>query len=253
MKGFLIFKHALTMVLRNWKQAIMLGALPVGIIVAAAVLLLRSHMDSFVATGLNEFEFASKGSGAGAAFFLVWIISVVCMLWVMVNWHRYVILEEYPSGWVPPFHADRVLGYLGRILLLALVMFVVMIPIGIGAAVFAAIAPPLALVFMAVAYIAVIILMYRLVVIMPAAAIGKPIGLRDALEATKGANLDIAVLLVTLFLANFAVQIVGGLIVFLVPVVGIVALAVCGFIFALTGVSVLTTFYGHYIEGRPIG
>jgi hypothetical protein len=132
-------------------------------------------------------------------------------------------------------------------------MIVVMIPVGIGAAVFAAIAPPLALVFMVVAYIAVIILMYRLVVIMPAAAIGKPIGLKDALEATRGANLDIAVLLVTLFLANFAVQIVGGLIVFLVPVVGIVALVVCGFIFALTGVSVLTTFYGHYIEGRPIG
>lgn len=253
MKGFLIFKHALTMVLRNWKQAFKLGALPMGIIVVVGVVFSRTHMDSFVATGLNEFEVTAQGGAAGLAFFLGWIISMFCVLWAMVNWHRYVILEEYPDGWVPPLHADRIFGYLGRILLLVLVMFVVMIPIGIGAAIFSAIAPPLAVVFMAVAYIAVIILMYRLVVIMPAAAIGKPIGLKEALEATKGANLDIAVLLVTLFLANVAVQLVGLLIAYFVPVVGLVALAACGFILALTGVSVLTTFYGHYIEGRPIG
>ncbi|MGH1412473.1 MAG: hypothetical protein ACRBB0_03210 [Pelagimonas sp.] len=253
MKGWLIFKHAFGMVLRNWQEAIKIGLLPVLLVIATGFIVLRSTAWELL-SGVNpqdmENVFAQPQFFTGIV--VVWLMAMLCMLWIVVNWHRFVLLEEFPVGWVPPLRFGHVLGYLGRIILLVLLAMCMMIPVGLVASFLMQALPALGIIAFVVAYLFLAILMYRVIAILPAGAVGKPIKIGQAFEATKGANGDIFVLLLVSFGANILLQLVIVALSAVSPILGGLVSIPISLALALVNVSVLTTFYGHYIEGRPL-
>ena len=112
--GFHIFIHSVQMILRNRADVFRLAALP--LVVALGALLALGTLGSAAKSG------GMPNPGAALVFLPLLFIAGACALWFIVNWHRFILLEEYPEGWMPKFHGDRVLSYLGHSLLLVIVM-----------------------------------------------------------------------------------------------------------------------------------
>ncbi|WP_270725320.1 hypothetical protein [Shimia sp. Alg240-R146] len=201
-------------------------------------------------------EVGDQGDVGAGSFFLAVIgllAAFLIMFWSVVSWHRFVLLEEYPTGWLPPFHFDRILSYFGHGLLLGLVAGALMLPIALIITALASAGLGVLTIVVAVpAYIFVAVIMYRLIPILPAAAIGKPLKFRDSLNATKGAAGSIIALIIVLFVVNFLVQMAAGLLSALAPLLGAIALLGATVFLSMVNVSVLTSFYGLYVEGRDI-
>lgn len=252
MKGWLIFKHAFGMVLRNWREALQIGLVPVLLVVAFGVVVLRSAaVELFRGVNPEDMDYVFSQPQVISGVLVVWLVAVMSMLWIVVNWHRFVLLEEFPTGWVPPFRFGPVLGYFGRIILLGLLALLLMIPVGMVAGLLMVI-PVLGVLAFGAAYVLLAIGIYRVIVILPACAVEKPISLGAAFAATKGANFDIFILMIVSFGANILLQLVILAFSAILPLLGILVSIPVALALALVNVSVLTTFYGHYIEGRPI-
>ncbi|TCK99880.1 hypothetical protein BXY66_3584 [Shimia isoporae] len=254
MEGWKIFAHSVRLVARNWREALKIFLVP-GLI--AAIVLGFALTSSGVSYSMMTSEEATSAeffSGTTVFSLLVGYLAVLIVaFWCVVSWHRYVLLEEYPSGWIPPFRFDRILSYLGHGLLLILVAMVLMVPVFAIIALLASIGLEGLTVVLAIpAYFFVVVIMYRLAPILPAAAIGKPLKLMESLQATKGAAGAIILLLVVSFAVNLAVQLLATLLGMISPVVAGLALFLATLFLMMVNISILTTFYGLYIEGRSI-
>ncbi|MCJ8333280.1 MAG: hypothetical protein MJH10_03375 [Epibacterium sp.] len=119
--GFHIFIHSVQMILRNRADVFRLAALP--LVVALGALLALGTLGSAAKSG------GMPNPGAALVFLPLLFIAGACALWFIVNWHRFILLEEYPQGWMPKFRGDRVLSYLGHSLLLVIVMLCGLVPV----------------------------------------------------------------------------------------------------------------------------
>jgi hypothetical protein len=192
---------------------------------------------------------------------LIIVVSAVGLLWVAVAWHRYILLDEMPGAVLPVFRGDRVFAYFLNSLLIGLVALgiglVVFIPLGPLAAALANSGDNGVIVAVASTLVAAFIvtaLLYRLMPILPASAVDKPIRLSEAWSATSGATESIVILallsalsivlldLPTTFLARHVAWWAGSVWQLLVT-----------WIEVMVGLSIITTLYGHYVEGRPVG
>jgi hypothetical protein len=254
MLAFEIFMHSIKMVLRNLKQAIQITLIPalIGFLVIVAFSLLFGISFEDISTEPNGLPDAASPGAVTAFLFCVVASLFAIMVWITVSWHRFVLLEEYPAGFLPAFRSDRMLAYIGRMVMLALLGAVIMIPamlvIGFltqASAVMGILAWLLVVVGLSVAF-------YRVSPIMPAAAIGEPLKLSDAWRATDGANGTIIGLVVLSVLFQLLLQLVSA-VVLLVPVVGVLVVIFASMLIVpLINVSILTTIYGVFIEKRAL-
>lgn len=257
MKGWTIFSHSVRMVMRNLNYAVRIAAGPVLIGLAAVFALLASAGLPLTLMGDQQALSQALAAGSfGLTLMVVFLIIIAVQIWVFVSWHRFVLLEEYPGGLLPAFRGDRMLAYVGNALLIFLVGLAIMIPAGVIAALVGGIAGEggaaavvlviiLFVLFMAVA-------VYRLTPILPAAAIGQPLKLRDAWDKTRGTTGTIVLLVVLLAVFNVLLQVVVDLSMAVFAPLGILFMILATLVATLVNVSVVTTFYGHYVEGRPI-
>ncbi|UWQ79284.1 hypothetical protein K3725_18640 [Leisingera sp. S132] len=254
MKAWSIFAHSLAMVFRNLREAVQIALVPAAIAFGVLLALGATVGLSFSAFSdqavMEKMLVENSGSFAGGVI-VFWLLIMITMLWIVVSWHRFVLLEEYPSGWVPAFRFDRMLSYFGHGLLMLLVAFAMMIPVMLFIMAVSAVSPVVSIIGMVVAYLAVLVAMYRLVPVLPAAAIGKPLKLREAWNATAGANVTIIMLFLIMVAFQLLVQLAAAVLL-LIPVIGAIIVFVAMLMLSLVSASVLTTFYGHYVEGRPI-
>lgn len=191
--------------------------------------------------------------GQFLAIFLSLAILIVVGCWAAVGWHRFILLEEQTGSFFPMFSWSYVKSYIWAglriflllFIILVVLMFVLMVvvqflsAVGLGAWSF--------LLVLAVVQIIGMVLFFRFSLVLPAAALGLPMSLRQSLNATKGqtlALLTVALLLAGLgFLADYFEFLgVAGLILWIF---------LSWFGFAL-GISILTTFYGVYVEKREL-
>ncbi|WP_377191899.1 hypothetical protein [Ruegeria meonggei] len=191
--------------------------------------------------------------GSFTAFFLCMAaVFVTVVFWIVVSWHRFVLLEEYPRGVLPPFRFDRILAYLGRVLLLGLFAFGLMLPgmFIVGAAMQASIPFGIAawILMMGCLWVG----FYRFSPVLPGTAIGKPVTFYDAWYATAGANGQILLLVLLSLIFQLLIQFLVGLLMF-IPVIGlIIVVFVVMLVLPLINVSILTTMYGIFIEKREL-
>lgn len=253
MKGAEIFVHAVRMVLINLGMALRIS-LSLMAVLLVVVLVLGTGGVMLGSAGLSQ----ASGSYGLAAAFVTAVLAVVIWLWIAVAWHRFVLREEAPGGFLPPFNGSAIASYFVAAILFGLVLIVVALPLSLvvgliaGPILFSAGGQPgLAagfIVFLLI-YLPVTYVGYRISPILPSAALGERMALKEAWYATGTAGMDFIVLAVISVLASYVLSLPLALI-------GGPAAVIWGFVVnwtsVMVGASILTTIYGHYVEGRAL-
>ncbi len=247
MKAWQIFEHAVRMLIRNISVAARISLAPAGLLLVMAILF--GSAATAVLDPMADPE--ALGGAMGAAGVLFILVSGISWLWIVVNWHRFVLLEETPSSWIAPMRVGRMAAYFFTILAmyvgLTLVMIVVLMPIAFlsGGAEWLMVLVALA----AVTYLGIVF--GRLSVLLPAAAVGRRLGVSEAWNATRGSSGTLVMLFLFFLVANFLLAI-PILLLSLIPVIGILGQVIFQWGIMLIGASLLTTLYGHYVEKRDL-
>lgn len=246
--GLRIFLHSIGLVFHQLKNALRIS----GVL----------YLVTF-ALGMLSLLLFTQELNSGGKPVLSWQLALITLaagvifLWIAVGWHRFILIDEVPDRAVPDLRGDRMLAYLGRILqtsVLAGLVGGVFMLITFGVTVVTKSSSP-ALMLLPLAMICVLFLLfYRLAPMLPGAAIGQPIGVRAAWEATRGATGTLILLAIIsgLFMVvtdlplELFKRIPGG-----IPL-GFIWAAVAGWIKLMVGISILTTLYGVYVEKRPL-
>ncbi|SMR82552.1 hypothetical protein SAMN04488030_2905 [Aliiroseovarius halocynthiae] len=260
MTGTELFKHAYGMIERNFGVAMRISL----------VLFVLSLAFQAAITFWTVFN-PQLSYRLGTVPFLVisylpGLVTMVLGAWVAVAWHRYVLLEEDPGGWIPNFNGREILGYILWLLLMMVIYFAILLPF-IAVAALAATGlegggtagAGLIIVFVISGFatiIAAVIVLTRLSTCLVSRAVSQRLSLAQAWNATRGSSWPIVVYL----LLMFAVMLVVGIIVsLLMAVVGVAAFVIVvpaylllTWFLMIFQVSIMTTLYGYYIEGREL-
>jgi hypothetical protein len=189
---------------------------------------------------------------------VVWTgVMLLAGVWVAVAWHRFVLLDEVPRM-LPEWRGKLVWAYTAKSFILVGVLMVAALSFSlVMTAVIAASGGAVSLIGLATVLYSCIAtaIMYRLSVMLPSAALGRSMSVKDAWKATKGMG---GHLLLLAFMTNVASGIIDWPIqAFATDQTGLtLALAwgvVSVWIKVMVGLSILTALYGHLVEGRSLG
>lgn len=251
MLGWKIFARAVRLLLDHIDAALRLSLLPYLLVAGATVWLGLSYPDWVGRGGFDPSDPPPAGYVMGQL--LVLLLNTVVTLWIAVGWHRFVLMAEAPRGWLPSVRGAEMLGYFGRSILIGLLIVAVILAVTVMlATLLVPLAPNFAGAVVGAASLFVgMILFYRLAVVLPAGAIGRSMTFGEAWSATAGHTGTVVVL---------AILTVGFTLLLQVPtlldgtggVVTLVYQVAIGWIGTMIGVGVLTSLYGHLVEGRPL-
>ncbi|MEM1237003.1 MAG: hypothetical protein AAGI10_08540 [Pseudomonadota bacterium] len=263
--AFSMMSHALRMLWANLGNAARVSVVPIilmyvvlGVVGGGAFMLAGGPeaFDSFDQTG------QLSGGGGALLFFAIFglfFIAMAFFAWVAISWHRFILLEEYPQGWLPPFRWTEIKGYVWKLILLSLVfmviafipMFVIGIMAGVAGEGGSALAGVLLVAVVVVLIPAFLWISFRLSSVLPATAIEKPMGLGEAWRATQSHSGTIFWFGLVYVGVSLVIQLALGLL-GLIPVLGIVATIFGSWFTTILGFSALTTVYGVAVEGREL-
>lgn len=248
-----IFTHAVSMVFRDLGATLKATYAGVTLIAVSVVLFLSFAPDLFdqmIPGGSQDTIDAYMVSNAATAFLAILLMAVGYIMMVAA-WHRYVLLpdDQRHHGFTPG--AGIVIGYIGRSLLLGIIVGIAAIPLFIPLGIVASSGSGLLTNLAAIPLFAVLgWILLRLSLILPACTIGRNIKLTESWAATR--PLSVAIIGLTLilgvvdFLLNTVINTLPG------PYIGGVVSVVTSILFALVSASILTTLYGIAIERREI-
>lgn len=263
--GWNIVRHSFVLLFNNLGNALRVSVGPylIGLaVVWFAIIAMGVGVQDLVDVMARTTAETNLGIPSGelaAAILIALVVLMFVSSWVAVGWHRYVLLEEYP-GLLPGLAGRPVGAYLGRMILLTVVLVLCAIPISIvvgllmspfliaGSSAFAGVFGALVGVAMAAVFSW---LWLRLGLILPAIALGKPMTLRMSWSATAPVSGAILVATLIVMAINFAVSLLLGP-VFGGGAPGVVLSLIVDWISIMVGISMLTTIYGHIVEGREI-
>ena len=240
MKGWQLFQHSVTMISRDIAAAFRVTGLPYAIIVVVSF-----FFPAF-------FGVDPQATMSFSPLFLVAIAAYfAASLWLAVQWHRYVLTGEIQSGIVPHWHGEKNLAYFLRSLLLILIaipiFLVIFIPAGLLSAVFQSVGAAILLNAVAAAF--ALAVLGRFSPVLPAAALGESLSFSEAWQATRGATGAILVMSILVSLLSVLPSILFAIGLGFIAVVANLAFQ---WLVTVLTVSVMTTLYGHYVEGREL-
>lgn len=252
MRGWQIFRHSVQLVFRNLDAALRVSALPFSATVAAY---LHVQMTPGLMPALDDaagMPVEHADPGAIMLLFVLQCASVLGGLWIAVAWHRYVLTEELAPGWIQPFRARLVLAYLGRTVMLGLLMLLAVVTLAIPGMLLLGIVPQITLIVLFGLLATAVYIFLRLGVILPAGAVDRRLTLHEAWQKTAPESGPIAVIaglsvFVTLLLQAPRMLMTGG--------AGILAIAyglAASWAVTMVGASLLTSLYGICVERRGI-
>lgn len=250
MTGYHIFAHSLRLVLRNLGDAFRVSAVLYAVQLAYKLLYfvkppqMQDMGDGVMVPVLSV--------GQGTVFILLGIAATVASLWIAVAWHRYVLASEYPTSWVPPWHGPYLLGYLGRSILIGLVVVAALVVASLPLGLFATMFPGLWALFGAAMLALGAFVFFRLSPILPAAALGRPITLPEAWRATKDETGTFLTLAAVVVAAALVIRLPSLLNNDPASLINLIYGVVTNWFATIIGISVLTTIYGVFIEKRPL-
>ncbi|MEO1640780.1 MAG: hypothetical protein AAFU41_16180 [Pseudomonadota bacterium] len=239
-----IIRHAFSMIFGNFGQALRVSVGP--FLILAGV---------FVVAGQFLRSVPSGGPGLAMMWLLLGTGALIVFSWIAVAWHRFILLEEY-SGLLPRFEMPAIGPYVQTTFLLFLVLLVCMLPlIFIGAPLAQVLGGGGTSIIGFVVGILTLYLLFRFGMTLPGTAIGKPITFRESWAATKKESPTLWGVAAILTVMNIVIEMwssiplaptLGNQIFQLVFAVGL------NWLTMMLSVCVLTTFYGHLIEKRPL-
>lgn len=264
MKGWQIFVHSVRQVFGNLPGALRVSAVPY-VVMNVLILLVGSQLPEGVSSpGRMGLPSAAEGdmmvSGPMVlATLLLAVVAITASLWIVVSWHRYVLLNELAPG-LPPFRGDLLWAYFRRSLWIGILM----VPVALVYLIIVAFvsrpflgADGAAGSFVTMTLISAVLtvplamIVLRLSAALPAAALDRPTSVGDAWQATAGETETFAVLAISLVFVSTVSNVIGqGFAGSLV--LSVVWSFVTGWVLMMLSASVLTTLYGHYIEKRAL-
>ena len=276
MNGLTILAHSFRQVVGNLGMAIRVSGwlvLIYAIIVVALLNMVPEFLQAAIdqdAEGLERAVAAMEGSGGvifisflAVLIFLIWSISLIAIVW-----HRYILLEETPRGFVPYRKGLRVFRYFWFGLLIAILAGLVLAilaflsglflgpllvsSMGSGASKLSAGAiAGTFLVGLAIGLV-VLVIYFRMALILPAVALDERLTIGQAWDKTTGHGGSIFVLALALAFVNgvvpYAITFVfGGL-----PWVDLVLSGLFQWFYFMLNISILSTLYGHIVQKREV-
>ena len=250
--GWEIVRHSFAMLYRNLGNALRISVGPLLIALVAAFLIL-GVFGSGVDTLTEEIEPDKLPPGLALAALLIMLLFLFVSAWIAVAWHRFILLEDYP-GLLPPLAGRPVWRYLGKTILLGLVLALVAFPAGFVMGVIMAIlqnaGPDLFSIFSLGLALYVSYMWLRFGIVLPATAVSRPMGITEAWRATAPYATAILGTCVIFVLINTGISLVGAIL----PVSLAVLLTVAAnWVMLMVGISILTTLYGVIVERRTLG
>ncbi|WP_415402481.1 hypothetical protein [Tateyamaria sp. SN3-11] len=250
--AFRIFTHAISMVFRDLSATLRATYMGIALIAGSVILLVIAAPGSFTQLVMQDSTDVTNISNVGLVI-LAFFLMAVGYLTMVAAWHRFVLLpaDRRDEGFTPG--AGIVLGYLGRSLLLGILIGVLAIPVLIPVGLVAAGTGSDALAgLVAIPLFAVLgWVFFRLSLILPACTIGHNLTFRESWQATAPLVVTIFMLMIVMAIVDFALNIVMGALP-LTSIIGGVVTVVISVLYALVSASILTTLYGIAIEGREI-
>jgi hypothetical protein len=254
MFGVSLFVHAVKMVINNPGAALRIS----GVLIAVQFVATWAFSGGQVVVGNDIDAMLRSGAASAGGVLVVSLVTLVTSLWIAVAWHRYILVSEEPGGVLPAFNGRAIGAYFLAGIIFALILILLSIPVGILAGL---IVVPLVMAgggepgFLSGALLALLLYLplayvgYRISPILPSAALGARMPLKEAWYATGTSGAAFVVLTVVSVVAALVVNapalvlgsFLGALWSFLVQWATV-----------LVGASILTTIYGHYVEGRAL-
>ena len=245
-KAVQIFAHSVRLVAGNLGAALRVSALPFLVSIAAVWIAARAVPNIVVgpaqdATGTNF-----------VTLVLIVPVFVASLLVIAVSWHRFVLQNE-PARLIPQLRVRPSLDYLGRGLRIAFVAILIAFPAGFVVASFAyeGMSPTMVGLMLLILNAVTGYVSLRLSVSLPAMAIGAPMSLGRGWRALRDHSATLIVLSVGLALLQYSFERVAAQL-HATMISATVTEIVVNWVTVMVGLSVLTTLYGHYIEGRSL-
>ncbi|SLN69559.1 hypothetical protein TRL7639_04049 [Falsiruegeria litorea R37] len=253
MLGWRLFKHSISMIFRNlpviirisWFPLLCFGGAIWAFFYSIGLPLSTLWGPSVRLTG------SELSSGLFLKFGLFWLFSAFLAIWGVVAWHRYVLLEEAPEGWIPKFQRTAVGTYIWRLILLVLAFLALGVPLGFLLLGVVSALGWIGITLFVVAGVVLATAFTQMAVTLPAAALEKPISFGEAWEASIDDFWQVQLLVVLVGGLQYAADWISTQLVF-VPVLGFAVPLLCAAFLAMLNVSILTTLYGHFVEDRPV-
>lgn len=253
MQGWTIFTHSMRMVFANLAVAFRISLMLYLVQVAAGVYFSGKFGNTLLmlqsGTGIPHIP-----PGFWPTFALLLAVNLITSLWIAVSWHRYILLEENNGAVLPAFKGPQIMAYFGKSILLGLLLALVFIATSmIAGMILGGVAGEVGLLASSlVAFGVSIYLSYRIGLALPAAAIDRSMTFGESWNATTPAAAAIFQLAVIAIGFIVLIQLPQMFNADLNSVINLVYTYVMGWIIMMVGVSVLTTLFGIYVEGRKI-
>ena len=204
--------------------------------------------------GLPSDEVASTGAVAQFRLFIFvsLILLMVFFAWIAVAWHRFVLLEEYPST-LPQFRDRPIIKYLGKsfgITLIIIALVFVALLIGVIISMVGGLSVLSIVKFGVTVLISYV--WFRFAISLPGIAVGRSISLGEAWSISKPLDTQIIGIALILMLIGYVSDIVLSPIYGVMPIVAVVFDLGINWVVMMLGISILTTLYGHLVEGREL-
>ncbi|MEB8388922.1 hypothetical protein OO012_16970 [Rhodobacteraceae bacterium KMM 6894] len=246
--GLRIFLHALRMVWTNRAMALRIGLLPALLMIVATVVLREpgtpiwtmGHAQTFLVVLINAFQSENA--------FLLMLVWAFASVWTFVNWHRFILLAEYPKGWFPPVHKDVGLAYViaaTKLIGFWLVSIFILIFV-------AAIALRGSGWVLLLGNVILIYIILRVSPTLPAAALGVKMGAMEAFVSTQMVSGAILLIMATRYGVDRAVQLVVEGAADVNEGLGLILWVGLTLFLSLVNASILTTLYGYCVQGRSL-
>jgi len=252
--GFRIFSHSVRQLLLNLGPAFRISFVPFLLVIVVFSFLIPPDLSSW--NGIGNQGIRPSG-GMIFRVFLAMVAYTVLFIWVATAWHRFILLEEYPGAIFAKVQPGPMMAYFGAsvrvffaVMLVAIVVVLVMAFIGYILARITQVPYVLFLVNLVVQALISIIAM-RMSVVLPAAAIGENMTIKQAMSVTANAKFAILVAsILIVMLTNIPVFLMNTP---LAPLVSGGIYQICAsWLLTMLGISILTTLYGHFVEKRAL-
>ncbi len=249
MKGWQIFRHSFNLVMANLDQAFRLSLV---LYVIQSMYTVYSFLNPPQMMEFEGTEIPVMSPETILPTIFLGILAVIASLWIAVAWHRFALTGETALGWVPRFHGSEIMGYLGRSILIGILVVLGVMVLTIPVGIISIGLPPLAGVMSLLLIGLAAYLFFRLGVMLPAAALGDKLTLAGAWDATRGQSGTILTLALIVVGASIVIQLPSWLNDDPYSLINVVYSLVVNWFATIIGISVLTTLYGHFVENRSI-
>lgn len=255
-----VISHAYKMIADNLSSVMKIVFMPWCITVLLRFTLDFAYHGTFLPTDAEIETSIANQPGSIIGLLSLAIINVLVYLWIIVGWHRFVLLGETPSGYFPNWHGGRNKAYFLKVFFIALIMIIPMISYTIlmgaffgGDVLELGLQGPSPLLFLIATLISSVVISYvslRFSMVLPSVAIGEEMSLKESWMITKASSISIvsiSIILSVLYSIPLVLEQVFPS--QLIPT--IVAIVISAAI-TLLSVSILTTLYGLLVEKRKL-